>query len=118
MTKAVLKTTLQHPISLYSSGVGLLGWLALGVLGMSTPAVIAAIGGTTLGIGSWIVNFFLRGDTLGRKYIENVQQAMDEHMQRMTHGLVRDLENGSGFPAPRITCRRRSASFRMSRKRS
>ena len=98
MTRAVLKTTLQHPVSLYSSGVGLLGWLALGVLGMSTPAVIAAIGGTTLGLGSWIVNFFLRGDALARNYIENVQQAMDEHMQRVTLGLVRDLGKWKRLP--------------------
>jgi len=98
ITKAVLKTTLQHPVSLYSSGVGLLGWLALGVLGMSTPAVIAAIGGTTLGLGSWIVNFFLRGDTLAQNYIENTQQEMEEYKQRVTMNLVRDLEKWKRLP--------------------
>lgn len=98
VTKAVLKTTLQHPVSLYSTGVGLLGWLALGVLGVSPPAVVAAIGGTTLGIGSWIVNFFLRGDALARNYIENVQKEMNEHMQRVTLSLVRDLEKWKRLP--------------------
>lgn len=98
ITKAVLKTTLQHPLSLYLSGVGLLGWLALGVLGASTPAVIAAIGGTTIGVGSWIVNFFLRGDTLAQKYIANIQQEMEEYKQRVTLRLVKDLEKWKWLP--------------------
>ena len=98
VTKAVLKTTLQHPVSLYGSGVGLLGWLAIGVLGMSTPAAIAAIGGTTLGIGSWIVNFFLRGDSLARTYIDNVQQQMEEYKQQVTLCLEQDLKKWKRLP--------------------
>jgi hypothetical protein len=98
VTKAVLRTTLQHPVSLYGTGVGLLGWLALGVLGMSTPAAVAAIGGTTLGLGSWIVNFFLRGDTLAQNYIDTIQQEMDAYKQRVTLNLVRDLEKWKRLP--------------------
>ena len=98
ITKAVLKTTLQHPLSLYCSGVGLLGWLALGVLGASTPAVLAAIGGTTIGFGSWIVNFFLRGDTLTQNYIENLQQEMEAYQQRVTQSLGKDLEKWKRLP--------------------
>jgi len=92
VARAIMKTTLQHPVSLYSSGIGLLGWISLGVLGLSTPAALAAIGGTTIGVGSWIVNFFLRGDTLARRYIENMHQEMEEHMQQVTLNLVRDLQ--------------------------
>ncbi|MEK6698987.1 MAG: hypothetical protein AABZ10_08085 [Nitrospirota bacterium] len=98
ITKAVLKTTLQHPLSLYCSGVGLLGWLALGVLGTSPVSVIAAIGGTAIGVGSWIVNFFMRGDTLAQKYIENIQQEMEEYKQRVTLRLVKDLETWKRLP--------------------
>lgn len=98
VTKAVLSTTLQHPISLYLSGVGLLGWLALGVLGASPVAVAAAIGGTTIGLGSWIVNFFFRGDKLAQQYIENVQQQMEEYRQRVVQNLAKDLEQWKRLP--------------------
>lgn len=98
VTKAVLKTTLQHPLSLYLSGVGLLGWFAVGVLGPSSIAVTAAIGGTTIGIGSWIVNFFLRGDSLAQKYIETVHQEMEEYRRRVTLSLVKELEQWQRLP--------------------
>ncbi len=98
VTKAVLKTTLEHPLSLYSSGIGLLGWLALGVLGSSAPAVIAAIGGTTIGLGSWIVNFFFRGDRLAERYVENVNQQMEEYKQKIMLNLVNDLEQWKDLP--------------------
>ncbi len=98
VSRAVLKTTLQHPVSLYSSGVGLLGWLAIGVLGASAPAVIAAVGGTTLGLGSWIVNFFLRGDRLAQQYVENIEREMEEYKQALTIRLVKDLERWNKLP--------------------
>jgi hypothetical protein len=98
VTRAVLKTTLEHPLGLYLSGVGLLGWLALGVLGPSTPAVLAAIGGTTIGLGSWIVNFFFRGDWLAQQYIENVHRQMEEYKQKIILNLVNDLEQWKRLP--------------------
>jgi hypothetical protein len=77
--KAVRTATLNHPITLYSTVIGVLGALSLGILGPSIYATAAAFGGFSLGIGSWVVNYFFRSETLAKRYLDRLDQQREQH---------------------------------------
>lgn len=96
--KAVFKTTAQHPLSLYSTGIGILGWVALAVLGSSSIILGTAIGGTVIGVGSWVFNFFVRGDALGQKYIDSLNEQKAEYKKMIEEKLIEEIEQWRNIP--------------------
>jgi len=57
--RAVRLNSIQHPLVLYPCAAGLLGGVAVGLLGVSVPLVAIAGIGTALGLGSLATNYFL-----------------------------------------------------------
>ena len=60
--KVVLHTTLQHPLTLYPIAIGFVAVAAILLLQSSAIAFQVAVGGLSLGVGNWIVNYFFRRD--------------------------------------------------------
>jgi len=90
INKAVLSRTLQHPVTLYSTTVGCLSGLVAALWG-SPAAVYMAIGGLAVGTGSWIINYFYRGDVFAAQYVREVQRALEEHKQKVCETAIAQL---------------------------
>lgn len=85
--KAVLKATLENPVTMYSTGIGLLGALAMGLFGATGLPVVAAVGGLGLGMGSWVINYLLRGGTLADRHIKKLYEELQRRRQEIAEKL-------------------------------
>lgn len=89
--KAVLKATLENPITMYSTGVGILGALAMGLFGATGLPVVAAVGGLGLGMGSWLINYLLRGGTLADRHIKKLYAELERRRQEISEKVESSL---------------------------
>ncbi len=91
MQKAILAETIQHPMTIYPAGISLISLLYM-VLINSNPVSFAICFGTGLfSLGSWVFNFFIRGEDFEIKYIRNLRKALDKHTQRALKDLKKEL---------------------------
>lgn len=91
-SRAVLRETLQHPVTLYSSAVGILGGVATALFDVSLLTSGVAAFGLTVAAGSWAVNYFLRGDAFVSRHIARMQKELDLQRQSLSERLARELE--------------------------
>lgn len=89
--KAVLITTLQKPAALYPAAIGVVGVLAISVIGFSTAGYLLAVCGLSAGIGSWIVNFCFRGQTFENRYFQQLRDALLRQSQQVLESLKQEL---------------------------
>ncbi|MBI3552082.1 MAG: hypothetical protein HY077_06155 [Elusimicrobia bacterium] len=90
--KAVLKATLEHPVTMYSAGVGMLGALAVGLFGAATLPVAATVGGLGLGMGSMLYNYFVRGDALADLHVKQLYEDLAKQRRKTMDGLEKSLK--------------------------
>ena len=81
--KAVLSSTLQHPLTLYPLVLGVLGAAATLVLDFPFPVFFGSLSAMGGGMMTWIVNFFFRSDVYAKRYIEECQEAVALHRRRL-----------------------------------
>ena len=91
--KSIAKATLTHPVTVYATAVGLLGSLYFGILGPSFYAAAAAISGISLGLGTWVVNYFFRYDSFGQRYFGQ----LDEQREQYKNWLIEQVKDGLSF---------------------
>ncbi|MCJ9430069.1 hypothetical protein [Kordiimonas marina] len=73
--QSVRTSSVNHPITLYPMALGVLGLVAGGLFGL--PAIMAAgAGGLALGAGNFITSYYLRYDTLARRHMKELHDAM------------------------------------------
>lgn len=84
--KAVLRAALENPLTMYSTGVGLLGSLAVGLFGAVAAPV--AVGGLGLGLASGLFSYFVRGGALADRHVK----ALYEELQKQRQALMTRLE--------------------------
>jgi hypothetical protein len=102
---AVIKEGLTHPLTLYPPALGILGGLA-GLLFAYPPLLAVAIGAGVLGLGSGIVNVFLREDAFANRYLKDLNARQAEHEQRVLECLREDLEKSLESPMARPLAKR------------
>ncbi|ETW97766.1 MAG: hypothetical protein ETSY1_21420 [Candidatus Entotheonella factor] len=90
--KAVLAATLQHPLTLYPIAVGVVGVTAVVLLIPSFGWLLVAVGAMTLGIGSWIVNFFFRSEIYADRYLQSLHDQLAKQRQARLESLQDALE--------------------------
>lgn len=89
--KAVLKQTLTHPLSVYASTLGVLG--VVGAALFSSPAALAGGGAAlTLGVGSWIINYFFRHDSLTAAHLRMLHRKQQEEIAQRPKKVQARLE--------------------------
>ncbi|MBI4349476.1 MAG: hypothetical protein HY553_21755 [Elusimicrobia bacterium] len=84
--KAVLRAALENPLTMYSTGVGLLGTLAVGLFGAAAAPV--AVGGLGLGLASGLFTYFVRGNAVADRHVK----ALYEELQKQRQALMARLE--------------------------
>lgn len=94
LTKSFSATTTKFPLAI--CGVSI---LACFLFGPSLPFILAAIGGGTIGTGSWFFNYLIKGDYLKLGYIREMQAKIreeSEKRQEMIYKKLRDCQNIAG----------------------
>ncbi|MGB5686520.1 MAG: hypothetical protein WBM35_11950 [Candidatus Electrothrix sp.] len=89
--KAVRSESLFHPVSLYSSSLGLLSGLGWYLFDMS---MLAAGMGALLSLGAAmaVVNMFFRRDIIARQYLDRLSARYAKEREGLVHMLSTDLE--------------------------
>jgi hypothetical protein len=90
--KAISGRILQTPIFLYPSALGILGLLAVGVIGVSPLLVGAASGGLAVGALGLAWQFSFRRDQLTRDYLNQLHESINSRRQLMLQGLSTRME--------------------------
>lgn len=93
--KIILHESLQHPLTLFPTAVGLLGSLTTVLFGASTIVTGMAIGGLAVGAGSWAVNYFLRKDSFLRHHLMKLQAQSERKMKSVLKILETNLKNSA-----------------------
>jgi len=89
--RAVLKDTLQHPLTLYSSAVGMLGGVAMAMFDVSLITSGLALGGFGVAAGAWAINYFLRGESFVSRHIGKMQAELEAHKSALSRHLAEEL---------------------------
>ncbi len=86
--RAVLKDTLQHPLTLMPAVASALSGLYMGLFGMDPATLAVAFGGALAGAGAWVFNYFIRGEALAEKRVAKLRA----ERERYQHAEIAALE--------------------------
>ena len=87
--RVVLSRTLQHPLTLYPTAVGLLGAVGIGLFGPVTVAVAAAVAGLGMGLGHLATQVFVRPDSVAAKHFRELHEQLSARRAE----VLTDLES-------------------------
>ncbi len=85
--RAVLKDTVQHPLTLIPAVASALGGLSMGLFGLDPTALAVTLGGAVVAAGAWVFNYFIRGEKLAEKRIERLRARRERHYHREVASL-------------------------------
>jgi len=91
--KAVLRETIQHPLTLLSGGCAVISGLYISLLNASKEGLIVALGALGLSVGSWVFNYFFRTDHFIEKYYEKWKRELEKRRTEQLEGLRQELVN-------------------------
>jgi len=94
---AVITSTVQHPLTLFPVGIGILGCLAAVLFGRSFLTDVAVFGGFGLGLGTWLINYLLRSETFANEYISGLQRRIEEHNNKLLKNIESSLSELKKF---------------------
>ena len=86
--RAVLKDTLQHPLTLLPAVASALSGLYMGLFGPAPTSLAVAFGGALAGAGAWVFNYFIRGEALAEQRVTKLRARRERHR----HAQVATLE--------------------------
>ena len=72
--RAVLKDTLQHPLTIFPAAASALGGLYMGLFGLDPSSLAVVFGGALLGAGAWVFNYFIRGEALAERRVQKLRE--------------------------------------------
>ncbi len=90
--RAILKKTVSHPATTFPVALGGLALLWSVVIGPSEPAVLATLLGFVVGAGSWVVNYFIRGERLTAEYVQQLTIQLAQNRKAEFQKLVTDCD--------------------------
>ena len=107
MKRVVLSRTLQHPLTLYPTAVGVLGAVGIGLFGPVTVAVAAAVAGLGFGLGHLATQVLMRPESIAAAHFKEMhekllrrREATIAHLeQRLAQSAAQDGPNGYGDQA-------------------
>lgn len=67
--KHILTETLQHPLTTFSAAIAVLSGLYMLAFGANQASLLLAVGAGFLSVGTFIFNYFIRGEKLAQNYV-------------------------------------------------
>lgn len=109
--RAVLAESLTHPLTIFPGVLGVLGgvaWFLFGHLAM----LLGGIGGVTVGLSSFVINFFFRDQVLAQKYLERVSEDIARRERQQLESLEKNLLACASIPGVSSHARQAANQFR------
>jgi hypothetical protein len=91
-TNIVFKESIQHPLTLFPTALGILGGLGTALFGVSPIVASVATGGIAIGLGSFLVNYFMRADGFVQNHLQEVHRQAVLQMQSLLDQLKANLK--------------------------
>ena len=91
--KAVLRSSVEHPSVVYPAALGVLGGVAVALLGLTPVLMAALIGGGVIAGLSWVYQYWLRNDYLSSMYVNRLLKAINQQQQEKIDHLKASLED-------------------------
>jgi chromosome segregation ATPase len=95
--RVVLSRTLQHPLTLYPTAVGVLGAVGIGLFGPVTVAVAAAVAGLGVGLGHLATQVFVRPDSVAAQYFRELHEQLSAKRAEMLADLEARLKKAAAL---------------------
>lgn len=89
--KEVLSESVQHPLTLFPSAVGVLGSLSVALFGASPMLAGIALGGWAVGAGSLAYQYFVRGDEIALTALKRERERNEKRATALLAELGRSL---------------------------
>lgn len=89
--KAILSEAIQHPMTVYPTGIALISLLYMLLISFDPTSFLVLFLTLPISIGSFIFNFFIRGRDLEVKYIQRLRKSLEEQTERALKDLRQDL---------------------------
>ena len=86
--RAVLKDTVQHPLTILPAAGSALGGLYMGLFGPGPASLAVAFGGAVVAAGAWVYNYFIRGEALAEARVAKLRRQREQYR----HEQVATLE--------------------------
>jgi hypothetical protein len=90
--RQVVREAIQKPYVLYPIATAILGGVAALLLGPSTLFLGAAIAGSLVGAGAWLIDTTLRKEAHVARHLSRLRQILAERVTESIHNLERDLK--------------------------
>lgn len=74
VNKHVLSEAIQHPTTIYPAALSLLGVAYMGLVSFDVTSLAVTAGIGAVSIISWIYHYFVRGEAVGQKYIQDLNE--------------------------------------------
>jgi len=91
LKKNILNATIQHPMTLFPTGLAFLGGLGF-VLFDATLFSGVAVAGLTVGATSWVYNYFNRKTFFTNKYVKQLQEEARKERESILKKLRKNLK--------------------------
>jgi hypothetical protein len=95
--RVVLSRTLQHPLTLYPTAVGLLGAVGIGLFGPVTVAVAAAVAGLGVGLGHLCTQVLVRPDSVAAQHYRELHERLSARREKTIKDLESRLKKAGGL---------------------
>ncbi|MCI0693327.1 hypothetical protein L0337_15145 [candidate division KSB1 bacterium] len=100
--KYILSETLQNPLTTFSAAVAILSGLYMLAFGANNASLLLALGAGVLSVGTFIFNYFIRGERLAQDYVRKQleqRRANRENEIVIIHDEFRRLNDKEGEQA-------------------
>ncbi len=95
--RAVLREAVTHPVTLFPLVAAALGGLS-GALFSSPVALGAALAASLTGLGSLVVHYFFRNETIAKQYVEGLTERMEHREEERMESLKEELIKSKTLP--------------------
>jgi hypothetical protein len=115
--RLALSRTIQHPLTLYPTALGVLGAVGIGLFGPVTVAVAAAVAGLGVGLGHLATQVLVRPESVAAQHYRELHAQLAEKRARMLIELESGLKKSCDVEACKAYASQGLQQFGMVQKR-
>lgn len=115
--RLALSRTLQHPLTLYPTALGVLGAVGIGLFGPITVTVAAAVAGLGFGLGHLATQVLVRSDSVAAQHYRELRAQLDAKRAKLIDELEQNLKQGWETEGCKVHADQGQKQFNMVQKR-